>query len=366
MSSLMASMLIVVGGSLQAQTSGESGGAIAPVESAPSMPEPQLAPVPNEAAPLLLEPEPVVEAPIVEAPPANESYIDSTGYGIGATDRSNPVVASPRLPQIQLPNALGSVQVGSIGSNGYSSGVGTTASLKDFYQRTFRPPGRLGNGNIQLVFPLSIPAPITSAFGWRIHPIFGSSRFHSGTDLGAPMGTPVLAAYAGQVVMADFLGGYGLSVALNHNKGTQQSLYAHLSEIFVQPGELVKQGAVIGRVGSTGNSTGPHLHFEFRQLTSEGWVALDAGDQLEFALASLVKALDISEKGIAAASDLKLSYRGLAGVSGEVEWQNSTRNGDFNAVKPAIVLPPPIAQTSGQPSEPASDSRIDPYGNRAN
>jgi murein DD-endopeptidase MepM/ murein hydrolase activator NlpD len=111
------------------------------------------------------------------------------------------------------------------------------------------------------------------------------------------MGTPVLAAFAGQVAIADFLGGYGLTVSLEHNKGTQQTLYAHLSEIFVKPGEWVKQGETIGRVGSTGNSTGPHLHFEFRQLTPEGWVAMDAGQQLEYALAQLLKAMQVAQKG---------------------------------------------------------------------
>jgi murein DD-endopeptidase MepM/ murein hydrolase activator NlpD len=164
----------------------------------------------------------------------------------------------------------------------------------DYYKRTLRPAARLGNGNIRLIFPLAIPAPISSLFGWRTHPITGEQRFHSGTDLAAPLGTPVLAAYAGRVAIADFLGGYGLAVALEHNKATQQTLYAHLSEIFVKPGEWVKQGEAIGRVGSTGNSTGPHLHFEFRQLTPDGWVAMDAGQQLEYAMAQLVKAMQVA------------------------------------------------------------------------
>jgi murein DD-endopeptidase MepM/ murein hydrolase activator NlpD len=97
------------------------------------------------------------------------------------------------------------------------------------------------------------------------------------------------------VAIADVLGGYGLAVSLEHNKGTQETLYAHLSEIFVKPGEVIKQGDVIGRVGSTGNSTGPHLHFEFRQLTEAGWVAMDPGTQLEYALAQLVKALQTAQ-----------------------------------------------------------------------
>ena len=148
---------------------------------------------------------------------------------------------------------------------------------------------------LPIVFPLPLPAQITSVFGWRIHPINGDVRFHSGTDLGAAMGTPVLAAYAGRVALADFLGGYGLTVVLQHNDGTQETRYAHLSEAFVHPGDFVEQGTVIGRVGNTGNSTGPHLHFEIREQTPEGWIALDPGAQLEYSLAQLVNALQIAQ-----------------------------------------------------------------------
>lgn len=159
-----------------------------------------------------------------------------------------------------------------------------------YYNRTPRPAG-LGSANTGLMFPLTVPAPITSLFGWRIHPITGNRRFHSGTDFGASLGSPVLAADAGNVAIADFLGGYGLTVVLEHNKFKRQTLYGHLSEIFVQSGEWVEQGEVIGRVGSTGNSTGPHLHFETRALTPEGWVATDSSVQMEDALAQLVEFL---------------------------------------------------------------------------
>lgn len=169
--------------------------------------------------------------------------------------------------------------------------------VQDYFNRTIRPLGLPGNGDVRLLFPLSIPSAITSAFGWRIHPITGNQRLHTGTDLGAPMGTPVLAALTGRVIMADFFGGYGLSIALEHTNGSQQTLYAHLSEIFVKPGDVVKQGAVIGRVGSTGNSTGPHLHFEFRQQTQDGtWVAQDAGLSLEQAVAQLVQSMQVSQQ----------------------------------------------------------------------
>jgi murein DD-endopeptidase MepM/ murein hydrolase activator NlpD len=145
------------------------------------------------------------------------------------------------------------------------------------------------------MFPLTIPSAITSLFGWRIHPITGDRRFHAGTDLGAPLGTPVVAAAFGQVLTADFLGGYGLTVVLQHEQGTDESLYAHLSEIFVQPGDQVEQGTVIGRVGSTGNSTGPHLHFEWRHLTADGWVAVDAGAHLEYSLVQFIRALQVAQ-----------------------------------------------------------------------
>ncbi|MBD2244961.1 M23 family metallopeptidase [Nostoc sp. FACHB-888] len=154
--------------------------------------------------------------------------------------------------------------------------------------------GRVAYSGTGMMYPLSIPASITSVFGWRVHPITGNQRFHAGTDLGAPTGTPVLAAAAGQVETANWLGGYGLTVTLNH-KSAQQTLYGHMSEIFVQPGQWVEPGTVIGRVGSTGNSTGPHLHFEVRHLTPNGWVATDPGVQLQSGLSQLVLGLQTTQ-----------------------------------------------------------------------
>ncbi len=146
-----------------------------------------------------------------------------------------------------------------------------------------------------LIFPLPVVATMTSAFGWRIHPIAGTRRMHNGTDFGAPIGTPVLAAYSGEVSLADWSGGYGLMVVLRHLDGTQESRYAHLSEVYVQPGDWVEQGTVIGRVGNTGYSTGPHLHFEWRHLTDQGWVAVDAGLHLEYAMDNLIRAMEYAQ-----------------------------------------------------------------------
>jgi murein DD-endopeptidase MepM/ murein hydrolase activator NlpD len=131
-------------------------------------------------------------------------------------------------------------------------------------------------------------------FGWREHPITGDRRFHTGIDLAAATGTPVLAAYSGQVEIADSVGGYGLTVVLNHNSA-QQTLYGHMSELFVRPGQWVERGTVIGRVGSTGTSTGPHLHFETRQLTPNGWVATNPGTQLQYALNQFLQSLQTAQ-----------------------------------------------------------------------
>ena len=104
---------------------------------------------------------------------------------------------------------------------------------------------------------------VTSGFGIRVHPITGESRVHEGVDVAAAYGTPVVAAGAGTVTYAGAMGGYGQVVTVDH--GSQmQTRYAHLASINVTSGERVVAGEQIGAVGSTGLSTGPHLHFEVR------------------------------------------------------------------------------------------------------
>jgi murein DD-endopeptidase MepM/ murein hydrolase activator NlpD len=106
-----------------------------------------------------------------------------------------------------------------------------------------------------------VPGSVSSSFGMRRHPILGYARFHRGMDFRAGYGTPILAATHGQVTGAGWAGGYGRQVRINHPGGLTTT-YSHMSRIAAQPGQMVRQGQVIGYVGSTGLSTGPHLHYE--------------------------------------------------------------------------------------------------------
>ncbi|HXF81432.1 MAG TPA: peptidoglycan DD-metalloendopeptidase family protein, partial [bacterium] len=103
----------------------------------------------------------------------------------------------------------------------------------------------------------------TSGFGVRRHPIFRIRRLHTGQDIAAPYGAPVVAAADGRVIYTGWFGGYGRIVVLDHGEGVS-TLYAHLSQILARSGQAVRKGQAIGRVGSTGYSTGPHVHFEVR------------------------------------------------------------------------------------------------------
>lgn len=106
--------------------------------------------------------------------------------------------------------------------------------------------------------------PITSEFGWRTHPIFGTARYHSGLDIGADYGDTVVAADGGVVIYSGWMGGYGYAVIIDHGGGIS-TLYGHNSELVVSEGQSVRKGQTIAYAGSTGYSTGPHVHFEVRQ-----------------------------------------------------------------------------------------------------
>jgi murein DD-endopeptidase MepM/ murein hydrolase activator NlpD len=114
------------------------------------------------------------------------------------------------------------------------------------------------------IFAFPSDAPTSSSFGWRIHPILGYRRFHAGLDFAASYGSTIRAADSGTVIFAGWYGGYGKTVIINHGNGIT-TLYGHSSELYVTEGKTVQRGQAIASVGSTGLSTGPHLHFEVRR-----------------------------------------------------------------------------------------------------
>ena len=135
----------------------------------------------------------------------------------------------------------------------------------------FQEPGQKGayytmkGDSLRRAF-LASPVPysrLTSGFGTRFHPILQTQRAHTGVDYAAPTGTPVMSVADGVVTESSYQGAYGNMVVIQHN-ARQSTVYAHLSRMQVKRGQTIKQGDIIGAVGSTGLSTGPHLHFEFR------------------------------------------------------------------------------------------------------
>jgi murein DD-endopeptidase MepM/ murein hydrolase activator NlpD len=145
------------------------------------------------------------------------------------------------------------------------------------FRRLFASWQQLDNGILPSAKPttvrrsgVSIPslAPVaisnlTSGYGMRIHPVLGGRRAHKGIDLAAATGTPIRASADGVVEKAEWFGGYGLFVSLDHG-GAMETRYGHMSRVAVAEGQQVRKGDVIGYVGSTGRSTGPHLHYEVR------------------------------------------------------------------------------------------------------
>ena len=188
--------------------------------------------------------------------------------------------ASPEVAAAYLAALATEIDVGEVGpSDGFDLVLGANKQL------LYAGLTRFGASSLQLVrwnsgwvdaanaanpapveSGLMMPAngPITSYFGNRYHPILHFTRFHAGVDIGAAWGSPIVAAADGQVVSAGWAGGYGREVQVAHGAGIV-SLYGHMSEIVASPGTYVRRGQLIGYVGSSGLSTGPHLHFEVRQ-----------------------------------------------------------------------------------------------------
>lgn len=145
-----------------------------------------------------------------------------------------------------------------------------SASIQSMIENLTRQNSKSGSSQVRVsstgfIYPIS--GPITSPFGWRVHPIFKSRIFHSGIDIGGPNGGAIKASNDGRVIYSGWYGGYGKVVILDHgviNGKPITTLYGHMSAINVSNGQNVKKGQTIGREGSTGYSTGPHCHFEVR------------------------------------------------------------------------------------------------------
>ncbi|MGX7896327.1 M23 family metallopeptidase [Tsuneonella sp. HG222] len=134
------------------------------------------------------------------------------------------------------------------------------------WKQTEAPAGSVLAPVQSVSVPSAMPltaATMTSSFGMRTHPVLGGRRSHKGIDLGAPTGTPVYATADGTVAMAEYYSSYGNYIQLQHG-GNMETRYAHLSGYNVAAGQKVRKGDLIGFVGSTGRSTGPHLHYEVR------------------------------------------------------------------------------------------------------
>ena len=144
----------------------------------------------------------------------------------------------------------------------YRELIETSKQIERMIRRIQSGEKNIAGSTGRMVWPAE--GDITSPFGWRTHPIFGTQNLHTGIDIGADYGDSVHAADGGVVIHSDWMGGYGNAVIIDHGNGIS-TLYAHNSQLLVSEGQTVVKGQTISRVGSTGYSTGPHLHFEVRQ-----------------------------------------------------------------------------------------------------
>ena len=164
--------------------------------------------------------------------------------------------------QVQSSGPKPSIRLVTGGSVRLAASSGSVTSDRGRAEGLFMDFRAVEVGTFPLGFPLS-GARMSSGFGMRGHPILGGHRMHSGVDLAAATGTPVRATSSGVVSKAEWFGSYGLFVAVNHGGGLQ-TRYGHMSRLNVVEGQSVRKGEIIGFVGSTGRSTGPHLHYEVR------------------------------------------------------------------------------------------------------
>lgn len=141
--------------------------------------------------------------------------------------------------------------------------VRESEEIKDKIRKIQQNSKRKFTGGI-FRWPIDGSSRISSSFGRRYHPVLKKSKMHTGIDIAASTGTDIVAPHSGTIIFAGWYGGYGKAIIIDHGSG-KSTLYGHTSKLFVSEGQEVKEGQKIAEVGSTGLSTGPHLHFEVRE-----------------------------------------------------------------------------------------------------
>ncbi|MXO55254.1 peptidoglycan DD-metalloendopeptidase family protein [Altererythrobacter gangjinensis] len=195
---------------------------------------------------------------------AEESQCAPVGSDL-SLDEPDGTADIPSSP-IWLEQPIGAVSSGAVGLQLGPRRYAITANRDSVKTVRFSRNAARPTANFSGTMPSGSPissARISSVFGVRTDPITGVKRRHSGVDFAAPTGTPIFATSGGVVTSASWFGGYGLAVELDHGGGVE-TRYAHMSRVAVAGGQIVKKGEIIGYVGSTGRSTGPHLHYEVR------------------------------------------------------------------------------------------------------
>ncbi len=183
---------------------------------------------------------------------------------LGPADVIEPAasLAAPTTAEANPATALAPATPATIVISRASDLIGQPVDLVKYSSLALNRNGEGAKGGIPDLSPVSFSR-VSSKFGSRYHPILRTVRAHNGIDLAAPTGTAIRATRTGVVTKADWNGGYGLLVSLKHGGGVETE-YGHMSRLAVKAGQTVQRGQVIGYVGSTGLSTGPHLHYEVR------------------------------------------------------------------------------------------------------
>ncbi|NJM67535.1 MAG: M23 family metallopeptidase [Acaryochloris sp. RU_4_1] len=230
------------------------------METSEPSPAPVNIPVPEPSAEDSVDLTPPLEQPV---PPASEENNQSWGE-VPPPPLEKPVYEpfkpqTPPYPQGQTPRPM---HEGDLQRPPTQERTASPRSAVAYRQQTL-PIQPVPSFTTEAIgYPLTSRYAVTSPFGWRQHPVSGNSSFHAGVDLAAPHGTPTLAMLSGRVIHANWEGGYGNSVVIEHPGTGLKTRYAHLSRIHVQVGQWIDKGGHVGDSGATGLVTGPHAHIE--------------------------------------------------------------------------------------------------------